>query len=177
MVMYFKVRQSYGKKSESASKVRQIIKRSGFFDFFQAKTCFITYFLGLYLHFANKIHDFFCLQRVKPLDLLIAPEPCHLFLAIDMSVVTDAFLCLSKGIYAIEIHEHLLHPNSIERIQMPHRQHSSCLGFQSVVEHLLHSLVDALIQFLPVALQADLHDMERAFFPFACVERTERPTC
>lgn len=42
MVMYFKVRQSYGKKSESASKVRQIIKRSVFFDFFQAKTCFIT---------------------------------------------------------------------------------------------------------------------------------------
>lgn len=39
MVMHFKVRQSYAKKSDSARKAQQIMPKNIYFDFFQSKTC------------------------------------------------------------------------------------------------------------------------------------------
>lgn len=42
MVMHFKVRQSYAKKSDSARKVRENMPKTHFFDFFQSKTCYKT---------------------------------------------------------------------------------------------------------------------------------------
>jgi hypothetical protein len=93
----------------------------------------------------------------------VATKPGELFSGVLVGVKLDLLHSLIQGAVAIEISEQLLIANSVQRIEPTMGQQPSGFIQQPLRHHLLHPLVDTLVESLSVHIQAKFDDVERTF--------------
>ena len=108
--------------------------------------------------------DFFFVVGMEPADLLVFLIPRQLFAGIAAGVALDALYSLVERPLAFHVFEHLLVSHGVEGIQLSLRIHLLRLFKQSFLHHLVHTAVDALVEFFAGACESYLNDAEGAGF-------------
>lgn len=127
--------------------------------------------LCLYL-FIDKSDDFILLVGMIPVNFCISLKPgellAHVFTAMRL-YLADGFILIYL---AIEIGKHFLVAHGSQGSEALVWIYAACFCLQTFVHHHQYTLVDAVVEFSPVAVQTYLDDAERALLLFGCAERS-----
>ena len=133
-------------------------------------------FLRLFvLH--HVVHYPTCFVGTEPPNGAVAVEPRLLFFGVTPRVLLYHLDGVVACPSAIEVVEQLFVADRVQRIQLSVRIQVACLVFQSIVQHVPHTSVDALVQLGTWTREPNLDNVERALFELVRALLRKRAAC
>ena len=103
-----------------------------------------------------------CFVGTEPPNGAVAVEPRLLFFGVTPRVLLYHLDGVVACPSAIEVVEQLFVADRVQRIQLSVRIQVACLVFQTIVQHVPHTSVDALVQLGTWTRETNLDNVERA---------------